>query len=307
MSAIDDAERELQASTHSDLTYGDSWEAAKVAKTLLLCSLSENSVFKTLWCNVRIPIPRRSFQRVSRRSCSALAPKMVNASLIWAVELAKFLHLDLCVALCMMTFSFFFFAQAAVWMLHMLLCLLKHFLSGSGRSPWSKLDWNWTGSFALEDFLPCPTKHGFPRYQAVESKVFVKCLPSTCFPYIHLKVVDLSWILGRLPTEPKLVADLCENLTPLQLKPKLAIIWMIIPRAGWSCWWPLWSHLEAVAKIYPQQFCKCRLQGCQHSLHEFCDLSRRVARRSCPDCWVFKSLGKNCYSQNAIGSFQSDR
>lgn len=35
---------------------------------------------------------------------------MVNASLIWAVELAKFLHLDLCVALCMMTFflmSFF--------------------------------------------------------------------------------------------------------------------------------------------------------------------------------------------------------
>lgn len=67
------------------------------------------------------------------------------------------------------------------------------------------------------------------------SKVFVNCLPSGCFPYIHLKVVDLSWILGRIPIEPKLVADLCKNLAPPQLKPKLAIIWMIIPRAGWSC------------------------------------------------------------------------
>ena len=46
------------------------------------------------------------------------------------------------------------------------------------------------------------------------SKVFVNCLPSGCFPYIHLKVVDLSWILGRIPIEPKLVADLCKNLAP---------------------------------------------------------------------------------------------
>ena len=46
------------------------------------------------------------------------------------------------------------------------------------------------------------------------SKVFVNCLPSGCFPYIHLKVVDLSWILGRIPIEPKLVAKIAESWHP---------------------------------------------------------------------------------------------